>query len=142
MVITGNLSENWKFWRQRFEMYLLATDISKKEEVTQCAQLLTLIGEEGIRIYNSLEFQENERNKIKILLDKFEFHFNPKKNLAYERHKFLMHKQSDHLTLEQYITDLKNLSLSCELGILRKSLVKDVLILNLTKSGRNYCKKM
>ncbi|XP_074035798.1 uncharacterized protein [Leptinotarsa decemlineata] len=46
MAMNGNLSENWKFWRQRFETYLAATEINKKEEKTQCAQLLTLIGDE------------------------------------------------------------------------------------------------
>lgn len=128
MVMTGNLSENWRFWKQRFQTYLLATEISKKEDITQCAQLLTLIGDEGMRIYNTFEFVEGERDKIKTLIEKFEKHFSPKKNLTYERHKFLTCKQNEYQTIEQYIIEMKNLSLSCEFGDLRESLVKDVLI--------------
>ncbi|KAH1028124.1 hypothetical protein HUJ05_001516 [Dendroctonus ponderosae] len=62
MPMSGNLCENWRFWKQRFQTYLLATEISKKEEVTQCAQLLTLIGEEGMRIFNTFDFAEEGKD--------------------------------------------------------------------------------
>uniref|UniRef100_A0AAR5QHZ6 Reverse transcriptase domain-containing protein n=1 Tax=Dendroctonus ponderosae TaxID=77166 RepID=A0AAR5QHZ6_DENPD len=128
MPMSGNLCENWRFWKQRFQTYLLATEISKKEEVTQCAQLLTLIGEEGMRMFNTFDFAEEEKGKIDILIQKFDNHFNPKKNFTYERYKFLTYKQTEYQTMEKYITELKNLSLSCEFENLRESLVKDVLI--------------
>lgn len=109
MKMTGNIAENWKFWRQKFETYLQATEISKKEEMVQCAQLLTLIGDAGLRIYNTFAFHDNERNKIGTLIKKFEEYFNPRRNLTYERHKFLTYKQDDE-TVEEYITHLKNLA--------------------------------
>lgn len=128
MKMVGNLSENWKWWIQRFQTYLTATELNKKEEATQCAQLLTLIGEEGMRIYNTFEFLEQDKNKIKVLIKKFDEHFSPKKNLSFERHKFFTRRQNIYETIEQYVTELKNLSLSCELGTLRDSVVKDILI--------------
>ena len=112
-TMTGNLCQNWKVWRQKFETYLLATEICNKEK-TQCAQLLPLIGDEGFTIYNTFEFTGNEKDKIKPLIKKLEEHFTPKKNLAFERHNFLTHKQSEFQSIDQYITELKNLSLSCE----------------------------
>lgn len=72
MLMDGNLYENWLFFWKRFENYLLAVEANKKDEATQCAQLLQMIGEEGFRIYTTLKFQEDEKNKIKILLDKYE----------------------------------------------------------------------
>lgn len=30
--LQGNLNENWKLWRQRFELYLKATDADQKDE--------------------------------------------------------------------------------------------------------------
>lgn len=128
MSMSGNLAENWRFWRQRFQTYLVATEVAKKDEATQCAQLLTLIGDEGMRIFNTFDFEDTEKDKIKPLFEKFETHFNPRKNLTFERHIFLTCKQNDYHSVEQYITVLKNLSLSCELGNLRESLIKDVMI--------------
>ncbi|XP_074030761.1 uncharacterized protein [Leptinotarsa decemlineata] len=81
-----------------------------------------------MRIFNTFDFAEGEKDKIFILLTKFNEYFNPKRNLTYERHKFLTAKQLEGQTIEQYITSLKNLSLSCELEQLRESLVKDILI--------------
>ncbi|KAF2904826.1 hypothetical protein ILUMI_01349 [Ignelater luminosus] len=45
MDMSSNLHEKWKFWKQKFNTYLKATEICKKSEETQCAQLLQYIGE-------------------------------------------------------------------------------------------------
>ncbi|KAF2885117.1 hypothetical protein ILUMI_21051 [Ignelater luminosus] len=111
--------------------YLQATEIIKKQEATKFAQLLTLIGDEGIRIFNTFTFMGKEKNKLDPLIKKFNEHFNPKRNLAYERHKFLTCRQKEGQTIDQYITELKNLSQLYELKELRESLIKDVLICGL-----------
>lgn len=129
MVMNGNLAENWKFWKQRFITYLKATEIAKKDESTKCAQLLTLIGDEGIRIYNTFIWSEEET--LELLQAKFDNHFNPKKNLTYERHKFFTYRQLEDQTVDQFIIELKNLSLSCEFENLREALVKDMLVCGL-----------
>uniref|UniRef100_T1IAR0 Retrotransposon gag domain-containing protein n=1 Tax=Rhodnius prolixus TaxID=13249 RepID=T1IAR0_RHOPR len=126
--MSGNLAANWQFWRQKFENYLQATEINKKPEVTQCAQLLHLIGNEGIRIYNTFNFEATEKDKINSLLNKFENYFMPKKNLEYERYKFFSRKQIEGESIEQYTTDLKNKALSCEFQLLKDDLIKSIFI--------------
>lgn len=79
MSMTGNMAENWKTWRSRFENYLVASEINKKTEATQCAQLLHYIGDEGFKIYTTFTFSPEEKDKIAILIEKFEAHFLPKK---------------------------------------------------------------
>ncbi|KAG5866876.1 hypothetical protein JTB14_002982 [Gonioctena quinquepunctata] len=102
-------------------------DIQKGGDV-QCAQLLTLIGEDGVRIYNMFSFTEEEKDKLTMLIDKLDKHFNAKKNLTYQRHKFLTCQQREGESIEQYITELKNLAIGCELGNLQDGLIKDILI--------------
>ncbi|XP_050518773.1 uncharacterized protein LOC126892914 [Diabrotica virgifera virgifera] len=126
MEMSGNVSE--KFWKQRFTTYLVATEISKKAQETQCALLLTLIGDEGMRIYNTFTFLDEEKNKLEVLLTKYDNHFTPKKNLTYERHQILTSKQTEFESIEQFSVRVKNISLNCELDQLRESLVKDILI--------------
>jgi len=43
MSYQGNVAENWSFRKQRFVNYLIATELSKKDDKTKCAQLLTLM---------------------------------------------------------------------------------------------------
>lgn len=127
MDFSGNLAENWRLWRQKFENYLLATEISKKSDPVKIAQLLHFIGEDGFHIYNSFSIENPAELKLKDVLDKFENHFLPKKNLAYERFKFFTRKQATNETIEQYVTDLKNKAQSCEFGDLKNGLIKDIL---------------
>ena len=44
------------------------------------------------------------------------------------RHKFLTHKQVLGQPFNEFVTELKNLSEDCELGTLKDSLVKDIII--------------
>lgn len=131
MNFTGNLSENWKLWRQRFENYLVASEIGKKDESIQVAQLIHYIGVEGIRIYNTFTLNEDDNKKLKKVLKCFENHFLPKKNLSYERFKFFTRRQAENEPMEQFITDLKNLALTCELSDLKDSLIKNLIICGL-----------
>lgn len=124
MKMTGNLYENWLFFKQRFTNYLKATDITSKAESVQCAQLLHLIGEDGFRIYNTFKIQETEKDKLQPLLKHFETHFKPRTNVAYERYKFFMRKQIKGESVDQFITDLQNRAKQCELGSLEDSLIK------------------
>lgn len=134
MCMTGNLAENWKTWRDRFENYLVAAEINKKSEATQCAQLLHYIGEEGFKIYRTFTFEDTEKNKITKLIEKFEAHFLPKENLSYERFKFFSYKQQSGQTLEQYITELKNRALKCKLEGLQDSLIKTMITCGVNNS--------
>lgn len=76
-----------KIWRSRFKNYLIASEINKNQEATQCAQLLDYIGEGRFQIYSTLKFEEVEKNQLQKLIDKFEILFLPKENIIYERYK-------------------------------------------------------
>lgn len=124
----GNLAEQWKLWRQKFENYLVATETNKKPEEVQCAQLLHYLGDEALQIYNSFTFEEAEKNKIKVLIEKFDGYFIPKKNLTYERYKFFNMRQGSNESIEQFVTELKNQAKQCEFADLNDDLVKTTLI--------------
>ncbi|XP_030761093.1 uncharacterized protein LOC115886161 [Sitophilus oryzae] len=82
-----------------------------------------------MRIYNTFTYEsDNEAETFDVVITKFNEHFNPKKNITFERFKCLSYKQKEGQTLEQFITELKSLSLSCELGNLREELVRDILV--------------
>lgn len=127
MQMEGNVADNWKIWRSRFENYLVASEINKKDESIQCAQVLHYIGEGGFKVFTTFTFEEDQKNKLKILLDKFESHFLPKENLTYERFKLFSYKQKDE-TLDQFVTEIKKMAIRCKLGSLQEELTKTVLI--------------
>ena len=64
LTLQGNVSENWRKWRQKFQFYLEATEYSEKGKKLQCSLLLHCIGEDAVEVYNTFDFGEGERTKL------------------------------------------------------------------------------
>lgn len=64
LVFTGNVAENWKLFKQRFELYLEASGGKEKPESTQTSILSHLIGEEEPTIYNTFSFEDGPEKKM------------------------------------------------------------------------------
>ena len=78
MSLTGNISEAWKRWKQRWTLYAKASGVDAKDENIQCATFLHVMGEEGLEIFNTFQFTETEKDKIGPLIDKFESYLYPR----------------------------------------------------------------
>ena len=52
LQLTGNLSKNWRKFKQRFEIYSIASGLNEKAEGIQVASLLHLVGEEALEVFN------------------------------------------------------------------------------------------
>ena len=98
----GNISENWKKFKQKFTNYEIATGINKKETATRVATLLTVIGNDAIDVFNTITWDaEGDDTKIEKVLQKFEEHCEPKKNVSYERYKFFSRAQESGETITE-----------------------------------------
>ena len=128
LQLTGNLSENWRKFKQRFEIYSIASGLNEKAEEIQVASLLHLVGEEALEVFNTFQFAaEDDKKKIKPVCEQFEAYCSPRKNVTYERYKFLTHVQGSK-SIDVYITELKGLSKQCEFGDLCDSLIRDRIV--------------
>lgn len=131
----GNMADNWRKWKQRFIVYSEATDLKDKPEKKQCAVLLHSIGEQGMEDYNTFQFDDAEKNKIESLIDKFEQHYTPKKNLTYERHRFLTRQQDDGEPFNVFLTDLKKKANTCKWGLLHDELIMHKIVIGITNQS-------
>ena len=128
MSFDGNLRENYRRWSQRFTLYMKATEKDKKPQALQAATFLHLIGEEGLEVYNTFNLSAEETDNVDILMTKFREYCDPRKNIVYERHMFFNRSQQPGEKVDNFITDLKRLSSSCEFGELRDSLIRDRIV--------------
>ena len=136
--LVGNLSDNFIRWRQKFEIYQVASGLDTKSRKVQSMTLLHIIGSEAVEIYNTFEFRADECTQhckirenfhtVDCLLQKFEKYCNPRKNVTIERHVFFNRNQSEGESFDSFLTDLKLKSRSCEFGPLRHSLIKDRIV--------------
>ncbi|XP_050503479.1 uncharacterized protein LOC126882554 [Diabrotica virgifera virgifera] len=119
----NNLPANWKLWKQKYHIYILASGKSTKPDSIKIAVLLNYLGDEGIRIYNTFEYEEGEdKNKLSVVLEKFDQYCEPLKNQVFEHYKFFKRNQLQGETIEQFVMSLKELANSCDFK------KKDVLI--------------
>ena len=133
LSLNGNVAENWRKWKQRWDLYAVASGAEKKPEATQCAILLHTIGQDALDVYNTFTFTEEEENKIKPLIKKFEDHCAWKKNLTYEWYRFNTCTQ-DSRPFDTFLVDLINKAKTCEFGTLQDSLIKDRIVKNYVES--------
>lgn len=124
----GNVSENWKKWKKKFNIYLEATESTTKADAVKTAILLHTIGEEAYEKYETFELTEEQRKQYSTVVEAFEKYCVPKKNESVNRHLLFQRRQKDGQTFDQFLTEVKRLSLNCDLGALKDSLIKDLII--------------
>ena len=67
----GNISENWKRWKQTMRL-MLRGPLSEKDEKQQRGYFLLYVGQNGRDIYNTLTLTSEETDKIDVLFEKYE----------------------------------------------------------------------
>lgn len=131
LELKGNVQENWKRFKQRFELYIQAIGADKKNDAQKIALLLTVAGPETIEVYNTFTYAEGEQGKYSVVIQKLQDYCTPRKNEIYERFVFRSRMQKESETIEQYVTDLKTKSQSCNFGSLCNSLIRDQIVIGI-----------
>lgn len=128
---SGNLSVEWKEFKAQFEIFKVAKKYNKMEEGEKIANLLVLMGLESVPIYNQFEFSdtdEQRKKKLRNVIAMFDRHFEPVKNVIYERVKFNGMRQGTS-SIHQFITDLRCQADNCDYGAVRDDLIRDRIVI-------------
>jgi len=100
----SNVAEKWKLLKQRFDIYLMASNQQQCEEKRKTALMLHCLGSEILPIYNSFEFKKsNDAADYGTVVSKFNENFIPKKNIVYEQHMFFTRDQKNGESIDEYV---------------------------------------
>jgi hypothetical protein len=128
----GNVAENWKRFKQKFEIFVIASGYEKKSNKEKCCMLLNLAREQAIEVFNTFTFEEGEKDDDpEVLMRKFEDYCNPKRNITYERHLFNTRGQGANETIDAYVTELTLQATNCEFGALCNELIRDRIVVGI-----------
>ena len=131
LILEGNVAENWRRFKQKFEIYLVASGHDKKTKKEKTCILLNLAGEQAIEIYNTFAYVEDESEDIDVVIRKFEEYCNRKRNVMYERHVFNTRSQGSVETIDAFVTELRLQANNYEFGSLRDELLRDRLVVGI-----------
>ena len=88
-----------------------------------------MVGPDALEVYNTFSWEnKGDKRKVAKILEKFEAHCVPRRNIRWERHLFNTCSQCDGETTDQYVTDLKIKAQTCEFGELKDSLIRDRIV--------------
>ena len=128
LCLQGNLKENFRKFKQQFQIYMTASGLTEKDDVVKSSTLLHIIGTDSLEIFNTFTWEEDgDDEKVDKILQKFEEYCKPRKNIVFERHLFNTRTQGDE-SVDVFITDLKILAKNCEFGDLKDSLITDRIV--------------
>ncbi len=60
----GNVAENWKRFKQKFEIFVIASGYEKKSNKEKCCMLLNLAREQAIEVFNTLRLKKEKKMTI------------------------------------------------------------------------------
>jgi hypothetical protein len=129
LVLDAQASENWKKFLMAFEIYLVASEKDRKSEKLKVNLLLNCAGAEAIEEYSHFVYNEGESAEcFKDICKKFEELCKGERNVIYERLVFNQRNQKEGERMDNFVSELKRLSLTCEFGELRDSLIRDRIV--------------
>ena len=138
LSLDGNVSENWRRFKQKFEIFVTASGFEKKTKPERCCMLLNLAGEQAIDVYNTFTYKGSEGDTPAedpkdpdVVIQKFEAYCNPKKNITYERHVFNTRVQAVNETIDAYVTELRLQTRHCQFGTLCEELIRDRIVVGI-----------
>ena len=88
MVCKGDLATNWEFFRQQYEDYEVATELSKQATPVRLASLRSLMGKDCLQIFRNLSLSPAQQESVTSYLYALEAYFKPQRNVVYERYVF------------------------------------------------------
>ena len=81
LSLTGNMGENLKRFKQKFENFIIAANIEDKDGQRQVAILLHVLGDEALDVYNAAPtLPEGTKVTTKHIFDILEKYCEPRKN--------------------------------------------------------------
>jgi hypothetical protein len=132
LKLDGDNAAEWNFFVQKLNIYLQATKAEKETEEYKGAVLFNCIGDKALKIYNTFKFEsDKEKASFGSIQEKFTGYFAPTIDVTYERYIFFSRDMREAESVDEYVTQLKQLSENCEFGTLSESLIKDRLVLGI-----------
>ncbi|XP_032230541.2 uncharacterized protein K02A2.6-like [Nematostella vectensis] len=129
LVLDAQASENWRKFIMQFEIYLVAKGKDEKPDKLKVNLLLNCAGADAIEEYSHFVFNEGESNEsYEDVCRKFKEHCQGARNVIYERLVFNQRNQKEGERMDNFVSALKRLSLTCEFGTLRDSLIRDRIV--------------
>ena len=133
LVFDDNIAISWKTWQKAWKRFEIATGVDKQDGVVRVSTLLSIIGEDGVKTFDTFTWAEGEsEDNIDHVLKKFDEHCEPRTQVIYERYRFNNRKQEQGENVSTYLTELRTIARNCDHeSITPDEILRDRLVLGI-----------
>lgn len=141
---SGNIKENFDKFKQAWNDFMIASGFNCRSELEKKALLRSVIGEDGLELYNSLELDENLETED--ILVQMREKATPTVSLVYNRYFFHTATQESD-SFDEYLLKLrkllKNSDYNSSVATLEEHILRDRLIVGIRDEqvGLKFTKK-
>lgn len=112
--LEGNIAENWKLFKQKWNNYYIITRLDLQQQKYQVALLLHTMGDDALKVYNGFQFESDEDERTcQEIIDKFDNFAVGEVNESYERYVFNKRDRKDGESFESFLSAIRTLVKSC-----------------------------
>ncbi len=124
----GDVAENWRQFRQEFEIFIEAAH-GDKEDKTRAYIFLNIAGKEAIEREKTFTYGVLEtRESLEVIIRKFSDICVPQTNITLERFRFFTRNQSRGESFQTYYSDLRNKASTCNFDNLHDEMLRDRIV--------------
>jgi len=128
----GDVADNWQRFREQFENYVVAADLSESSSEKRAAVFLSCIGGEAFDVFRTMQFESaDDKKKIEKLLEAFESFCIGTVNVTYERYTFHRRMQDTGERFEVFLGDVRRLARSCQFEGVEESMIRDRIVVGI-----------
>lgn len=127
-VKTGKISDNIRFFRLQWSNYMVASGLSAKSEDVKKSTLLSVIGDECLKLYHTFNLTAADVVTETSLMDAIERNLMPVLNIRYERAMFNLATQKQNCPFDVYLKYIRDIMLKCEFGDREEEVLLDKII--------------
>ena len=109
--------------------------VRSEGEAQQIGTLLYCLGREAEDVLGSTNITEDEWKQYNKVLEKFDSHFQVRRNLLFERARFNKCDQREDESAEQYITALYQLAERCKYRDFKPEMIRDRLVVSIRNTA-------
>ncbi|UYV75047.1 K02A2.6-like [Cordylochernes scorpioides] len=119
---------DWPKWIRRFEHFRQARGLINNPENEQVNMLVYCMGDNADDILLSCKIASDQLENYNKVIECFESHFIPRRNIIYERARFNQRCQQEGEKVNEFITALHSLAEHCNFGMLHDELIRDRIV--------------
>ncbi|UYV81060.1 hypothetical protein LAZ67_19002681 [Cordylochernes scorpioides] len=119
---------DWPKWIRRFERFRQASGLINNPENEQVNMLVYCMGDNADDILLSCKIASDQLENYDKVIECFESHFIPRRNIIYERARFNQRCQQEGEKVNEFITALHSLAEHCNFGMLHDELIRDRIV--------------